>query len=519
MKAITIAFCGVFILFLCSCHRKFSSPTIAEKKVIAFGEFHQEVNSFSNVTSTEWDFRAGCLSYGSDVFTTAQMDNKQLAGFLKAVEKFGEGEIETIPLVHVKSVSGGKVDSIFYQEIKKQILERLSSIPRLDGIYLSLHGAMGVQGLHDPEADLLQAIRQLVGDKVPIAISFDLHANVTKRQVKLANIIVGYRTNPHRDHKKTGFRTGKLLIETVQGEVNPVMVMNKMRLLKGGGINIDFLPPFRDIFQRMNRMEHQQDVLSVSFFPVQLWLDAPEVGYSTLAITNNNLDLAQELADEIADQAWEVRAVPQPKSFDPETAIKMAREARWERALGTVVFCDVSDAVGAGTPGESTHILKALIENGADMVSYIPLRDREAVLEAWNKQKGDSISLSIGGKLDLIYNKPINFNGRILIKMETYNGKTMVIQHHGIHLVLSEFPMTCFKPSDFTSLGLSLWNADIVVVKNLFPFRLFYLPYNRQTIHVLTPGLSCTDPGQLNYQYLPRPIYPLDPVVSWRSDD
>ena len=519
VKAIFFAFGCIFLFLVSGCQSKFSSQAPGEKKMIAFGEFHHEVNSFSEVSTTYQDFCSGCISFGSDVFKTAGQDNKQLAGFLQAVESFDRDKIEAIPLVHVKAMSGGNIDSVFFSLIINEILERIAMVPKLDGIYLSLHGAMGVQGMHDPEAYLLQEIRQIVGEDVPIAVSFDLHANVTKKQVELADIIVGYRTNPHRDHKKTGFRTGKLLIQTVLGEVKPVMVMNKMRLLKGGGINIDFLFPFRAIFQRMKRMERQKDVLSVSFFPVHLWLDSPELGYSTLAITDGNADLAQELADEIAEMAWEVRAVPQPTGYSPEVAIQMARKARLERGLGAVIFCDVSDAVGAGAPGESTHILKALIETGKDMISYIPLRDPEAIREAWSKSKGDSISLTVGGSLDQVYNKPLDYNGLVVTKKETPCGKTMVIKHHGVHLVLSELPMSCYYPTEFTCLGLSLWKADIVVVKNLFPFRIFYIPYNRQTIHISTPGLTCTDPRKLNYQFLPRPIYPLDDIDSWRTID
>ncbi len=143
------------------------------------------------------------------------------------------------------------------------------------------------------------------------------------------------------------------------------MVVNKMKLLKGGGINIDFLPPFRKIFAAMKKMEKQEDVLSVSFFPVHIWIDEPELGYSTIGITDGKPDLAARLADEISEMAWAVRDVPQPEGNTPEEAVAIARERKIARALGTLVFCDVSDAVGTGTPGESTWILKALAEKGA----------------------------------------------------------------------------------------------------------------------------------------------------------
>ena len=174
-------------------------------------------------------------------------------------------------------MSGGPVDSLFYAKIKNLIIDEVRSRERVDGIYLSLHGAMGVQGMFDPEGDLITSLREVVGPDVPIAVTFDLHANVTQRRAENADIIVGYHTNPHRDHFKTAFHAGDLLIRTVLGEIKPVMVVNKMKLLKGGGINIDFLPPFKKIFARMKKMEKQEDVLSVSFFPVHIWIDEPDL--------------------------------------------------------------------------------------------------------------------------------------------------------------------------------------------------------------------------------------------------
>ena len=493
-----------------------TSETSPDQKVILYGELMHEVNSFSPVITTEVNFKADHLFYGEDVPASAIEEGKQLAGFLSAVEKTGKGRINAVPIVQAKSMSGGPVDSLFYAKIKNTMLEGVRSQPRVDGIYLSLHGAMGVQGMFDPEGDLILALREAVGPGVPIAVSFDLHANVTRRRAENANIIVGYHTNPHRDHFKTAFRAGDLLIRTVLGEIKPVMVVNKMKLLKGGGMNVDFLPPFRKIFSSMKKMEKQPDVLSVSFFPVHIWIDEPELGYSTVAITDGKKDLAQELADSISDMAWAVRDVPQPAGNSPGEAVAIARDKKIARALGTVVFCDVADAPSAGTPGESTWILKALVEKGSDLTSYVSVRDAVAAGEVWLYNIGDEITISVGGKLDTVYDKPFIFSGVVDSKQETSYGKTVILKHDGIRLILSELPMALKEPSDFKDLGLSVWKADIVAVKNLFPFRYNFLLYNRKTINVMSPGFSSIDPFALKYVNIPRPIYPLDKVDSWR---
>jgi microcystin degradation protein MlrC len=516
MNLNTILLLTATLLLANGCGKKAAPVELEEQKTILYAEFMHEVNSFNPVITTERDFKADRLVYGDAVVASAIEEEKQLSGFLEAVEDMGKGMITTIPILQAKSMSGGPIDSIFYQHIRNKILEGVQAHPEADGIYFSMHGAMGVQGMFDPEGHLLADIREVTGPGFTIAVSFDLHANNTQRRAETADIIVGYHTNPHRDHSQTAYRATGLLLRTVAGEIEPVMVVNKMALLKGGGMNIDLLPPFRKIFKTMKKMEKEKDVLSVSFFPVHIWIDGPELGYSTIAITDGNKTLAQEKADMIAGMAWEARTVPQPAGTAPEDAIEIARDKKLARALGTVVFCDVSDAVGTGTPGESTWILEALLEKGSDLMSYIPLRDEAAANEAWNHAVGDPVALSVGGKLDTVYNKPIDFSGKIIYKEETNLGKTLILQHEGIHLVLSELPMAARYPHEFKDLGLKLMKPDIVVVKNLFPFRYRFLAYNRKTINIMTPGLSNIDPEGLNYQFIPRPIYPLDELDGWR---
>jgi microcystin degradation protein MlrC len=256
-------------------------------------------------------------------------------------------------------------------------------------------------------------------------------------------------------------------------------------------------------------------VLSVSFFPVHIWIDDPELGYSTIAITDGNAELAVEKAALIADMAWEARTVPQPEGLTPQEAIEMARKKRVARALGTVVFCDISDAVGTGTPGESTWILDALMKGGKDLRTYISVRDEEAALEAWDYGIGDTVSLLLGGKIDTVYNKSVSYSGEIIFREETSLGKTVIVRNDGLHVIVSELPLAGWYTSDYKKLGLDLMKADIVVVKNLFPFRYRFLLYNRKTINIVTPGLSNINPSELHYQYLPRPIYPLDEIESW----
>ena len=86
-----------------------------------------------------------------------------------------------------------------------------------------------------------------------------------------------------------------------------------------------------------------------------------------------------------------------------------------------------------------------------------------------------------------------------------------------MRIVITEGPSMVMRPSFYTEVGLSLWKADIAVVKNFFPFLMFFLPYNRKTIFVRTHGATDFDAAfQLRFD---GPMHPRDVVDDWHERD
>ncbi|AHM58679.1 microcystin LR degradation protein MlrC-like protein [Flammeovirgaceae bacterium 311] len=482
---------------------------------LALIELHQETNSFSTVPTQLRNFESLALYYDEDVHKGGDKHRLQVEGFRKAIKHFGRGKVELVPVLSAWSHSGGRITAEVFRHFKEHVLGRLKNNV-LDGIYFSVHGAMGVEHMHNPEGELLAEIREVVGKDLPIGVSCDLHANITRKLVEHATFVLGYRTNPHRDHKRVGYKSGELLIKTVFGELKPTMAFQKLPLLKGGGYTIDFIAPMRKIFRRMNGMEQNPRVLCVSNFMVHIWIDAPEVGWSCVVVTDNDPALAQQLCHELCEMNWAVKDHPHPVPFTPAEAIHKIKSASWRRFFGTAIISDLSDLVGAGAPGENTHILQALMKEREELRAYVPICDDEAIQKLDPSQLYHEVTVEVGGRLDMVYNKKISFAGKLMFLADSICGKTAVIVQGKLHLILTSLPCPAYKPSFFTELGLSLWKADVIVVKNLFPFRLYFWKYNRQTLYVQTEGVTNVDVFKLNYQHIPRPIYPLDKVESWR---
>jgi microcystin degradation protein MlrC len=274
----------------------------------------------------------------------------------------------------------------------------------------------------------------------------------------------------------------------------------------------------RGNIRRMKKMERMKGVLVAANFWVHLWMDDEEMGWSVVITTDNDQALADKLADELAQRCWDIRHKkhPQPKGIDE--AIAIAKKSYLRRRMGAVTFCDISDIVGAGAPGANTNILAALVKQVPKLRSYIPVRDPEAALKAWDQEIGDTFKLKIGGVIDPQHNPVVELEVKLHSKDENEWGKTTILIHQGIHIILTEFPYPSYFASDFTRLGLNLWKADIIVVKNLFPFRFRLAKYNRKSVNVITQGITNIDVFQLTYVDCPRPIYPLDDLKDWRIE-
>jgi microcystin degradation protein MlrC len=236
----------------------------------------------------------------------------ELAGFVQAAKE-RSGEIEPVPMLSAWASSGGPLSKDCFETLEERLLEQLRRAGRVDGMYFCLHGAMGAQGISDPESRLVQSVRSVIGN-VPVVVSHDLHGNITRARTIAADAIVAYQTNPHRDHVKVGAKAGRIVIGTTLGELKPTMAWRTLPMILGGGKTIDFLAPMRSVFRRMRRAEKSGEVLAASTLMCHPWNDDPALGWSTVVVTDNDPAAADRLADELAEQCWE-RRHEQPPAF------------------------------------------------------------------------------------------------------------------------------------------------------------------------------------------------------------
>ncbi len=326
---------------------------------IAVGGFMLESN-FHAPVATRAEFEANVLLAGealaADLDAAAPRSPRTILGFVRAMDATGAWARR--PAILAAVGASGPCDQGFFEWFLADLLARLGVAGPLDGVYLSLHGAADATGDDDPDAAILEAVRDLVGSRVPVVATLDLHANVSARMVRAADILVAYRTNPHVDMLERGADCARHMRAMLAG-LRPRAAFRKLPLAppsvtQGTGPGM----PYRDIIDHGQSFVGRDGVIDVSVLSGFTSGDTPKNGVAVIA-TAADLATAESVADAVASRAWAARRRFVPRLADLATATGRARAAGQDPASPSLLFADVADNPGGGGRGNTTWILEA----------------------------------------------------------------------------------------------------------------------------------------------------------------
>ncbi|NLV73141.1 MAG: M81 family metallopeptidase [Chloroflexi bacterium] len=485
---------------------------------VAFGLFQHEANSFCPQPTNLAGFQRHYYKAGAELLETTRGIATEDAGALAVL--CSQPDIEVVPLLGVKAGSGAAIERDTYQSLRDDLLRRLEAAMPVDGLLLVLHGAMMAEGEDDASGDILAAARQLLGEGMPIVVSLDLHANVTCRMAKMATALVGYHTAPHIDLYETGQRAAEILVDTLHGKIQPQMALCRLPLIVPAENARHTDGPLADIINRALELELRGEILHGGVYPVQPWLDAPDVGCSVVVVTDKDAARAHSYALEMGSAFWQRRTDFIPELVTPAAAIAKALDGE----ARTVILCDSSDAPSSGATGDSSSLLHALLASEINAEVLTNVVDAPAVERACQAGVDAEIEVDLGGSLAPQYYQPVRFrgivkslhNGVFRFKGQGMRGVTMrmgrtaVLERGSLRVVVMEHGVTQWDPELYRSLGLEPKDARIVQVKSPAAFRAAYADIADEIILLDTPGAASPKLTSLAWQRLSRPIYPLD---------
>ena len=484
---------------------------------IAIAELKQESNTFVPRPTTLADFEAWHLWRGDDLIAGLEGTNTEIAGFLDVLRA---ADVAPVPILATFAMSGGRVTDESFASLLGGLLTGLREQGPFDGVLLALHGAMVTDADDDPDGAIVAAVRETIGGDTPLVVTMDLHANLTAKAVEHADAIVGFRTSPHVDLRDTGRRGAELMLRILREGVRPTMAMVKVPMVVPASTHMHHLPgPFQRLMHAAAGAEGGP-VLSASVFTVQPWLDIAEMGFATVAVTDGDPARAAEVATDLANRAWAER-----DAF-METELVPIAEAirRANTSAGPVVLSDLADGTGAGSPGDATAVIAALLAADLYAPALVCVRDPHAAREANAAGVGADVSLKVGGKLDFVYNQPVSLRGTVTFagpasfrfSGEGYTGVEMdmgdcaVVQAGQVSVLILGNAVMTVDPALYRAVGLDPDTAGIVVVKSHIQFRAGYGDLARAIVLLDSPGMSSDHLESLPFQRIPRPMFPLD---------
>ncbi|MGC9346638.1 MAG: M81 family metallopeptidase, partial [Anaerolineae bacterium] len=388
------------------------------------------------------------------------------------------------------------------------------------------HGAMMSQQTPDATGEVLARVRALVGPGVPVVGTLDLHANVTARMVREATALIGYHTAPHVDMFETGQQAARVLVGTIEGDMSPTPALVRLPMILPPENSTHNWGPLAEVINRALALEQEGAIIHGGVYPVQPWMDTRDVAASVVVITDDAPDAARDYARDLARLFWARRGDFVTELVPPGEAVRRALA----RTAGTVVLCDSADATSSGSTGDSTAILGALLKaaplKGTALLNVV---DPPVVAQAIEAGIGATITVDVGGKLAPCYFQPVTYEGYVktisdgtfffkgpgMRGVPHHMGRAVVLYHEGVHLVVMERGVSQWDPQLYRSVGEEPADARIVQVKSPMAFRAAYDGIYDEVIVVDAPGAASPKLASLDWQHLPRPIYPLDRDVQW----
>ena len=487
---------------------------------IGIGSIFQESNQFAATQTDLALFRNSYVHEGDALLQLAGTDC-EVAGILATCADAGA---QVVPLLAARSVSGGVLSDACYTELKETLLARLRAAAPFDGLILAMHGSMVTASQLDPEGDLLDAVRRIVGPDLPIVMTLDLHAHVTPRMVTQATALVSFTHYPHDDTYSTGERGASLLLRTVQGDVRPVMALAKVPIICGACNGQTFGDgPMAHLNRRARRLETQPAILSVSCFQVHPYNDLPGMGCGGVVVTDNDPALAANEAHALAAEFWERRRAFEVEHFTVAEAVARGRQVEG----GPVLLVDTADCAGGGAPGDSVALLRELLALGVDEPAILMVVDPDAAQACARAGIGQTVSLQVGYSLDPTWGQPVSVSGvvrRLGDGSFLYDGGlfggtwasmglSAVLQIGSIELLVMSQPTYDWGDEQFRSLGMDVRRAKFIGVKNPMNYRHAYRDLMKAAFIIDTPGPTPAHVRNLNYERMQRPFFPLDEEI------
>jgi microcystin degradation protein MlrC len=485
--------------------------------VIAIGGMQHETNTFAPTRADYRAFEDGGgwppVQRGESLFEAVAGANIPVQGAIEALRAKGHA---LVPLTWAAASPSAQVTEEAFERIVGDLVQRLKAAGSVDGVYLDLHGAMVCEHLDDGEGEILRRVREVVGPEVPVAASLDLHANVTRAMVALADALAIYRTYPHVDMAATGARAARRLDALLADGQRRLKRHHAFDYLTGLPSQCTFIEPTRSIYALLERLEARHGV-ALEFAPGFPMADFPECGMTVVGYGDD----AKTLGAAFAELVGSIEAAEPDFALEllaPDEAVRRGAEIGAPGA--PVVLADTQDNPGAGGNGDTTGLLAAMIRQRVPDAVLGLLIDPANARRAHEAGQGATLDMALGEISGVPGHVPLpgrfsverlgdgrfTCTGPMFHNFRMDLGPMVLLRHvdSGVRVVVASKKCQAADQEMFRHVGIEPRSQRLVALKSSVHFRADFQPIAREVLVVRSPGPALADPADFRWTRLRR---------------
>ncbi|MEM7326615.1 MAG: M81 family metallopeptidase [Actinomycetota bacterium] len=495
---------------------------------VAIGGIEHETNTYATASMGPTTLNNFATLRG-DEFERTVGTRTTLGGFAAAAERIG---CELVPTLWAMAGPSGIIERTAYETLRDELLDRVRAVGPVDAVVLSLHGAGVADGVDDLEGDLVRSVRTIVGD-VPIVVTLDLHGNITTEMAEAIDVMLGVHEYPHVDFYDRGVEAIELLPGIVDCSLRPTSYVQPVPIMLTTSTTDPGFPAaaMRD---RCLASEQSDGVVDATFFHGFPYTDVPASGCSIVVTTNDDAELAERTAKDLAAELWAHRNDFLTESIPPPVAVELAIRAA-ERG-GPVVINETSDNPGGGTPGDGTHLLRAMIDAGLDeRACFGFVFDARTAAAAHEAGVGAMIDVRLGGHHGDLHGETIEStayvktltDGHLVYTNPMLEGtranfgpsaRLRIGGRDGLDVIVTSQRRQTLDAEIFTLHGIDVTTRSIVALKSSQHFRAGFRDIATEIVTADGPGLTTLDVTVFEHERAPGPHWPHHPTMTWQPD-
>ena len=479
-----------------------------------------ETNTFSPVRTDLERFMAWGGHVGEAAFAAYKGTGMPFGAYLDLAEEAGH---EVVTPIAAEAMPSGKVEAEAYGFMTGKILDAVRD--GVDAALLDLHGAMVSEVTDDGEGTLLERMRE-IAPGLPIAVTYDLHTNLTQKMIDNCTCLIGYKTYPHVDMRAVGEKIGRVMLDHLAGKNNPVMAWGHPPLLAQTLRMGHDDEPMKSLLDLAREAEAQPGILAATVFGGFPLADFHDAGASVCVVANNDMALAEEWRDRLVDAMWKNREEFVYRGEPLEDAVTRAKAL----TEGPVLLLDHADNVGSGGTQDVMVVIEEVLRQGLKDVAVAAVYDPDAVKTMQEAGIGSTVTLQLGGKTEMpsidMRGEPLEVtgtvktltNGEWIVRGPMYTGVKVSMGHSAVldtgdvEIVITSQHHEPWDVGVFTSVGIQPEHKRYLLLKSRIHYRAGFGDLGKHTITCDGHGVTTSDNTLLDFRKVRRPIYPLDNI-------